>query len=167
VPKMTEPRALLLHELGDILYAEKVLLKALTKMAKEATDDELKSLLQEHLAETHAQVDRLKEAFQNLGQKATAKKCPGIEGIIAEHDRFMAEHDPSDEMRDLFLTGAGARAEHYEIAAYSGLITMARALGERECVDLLALNLAEEKDALKSLETACRRLSKTAAGAAA
>ena len=79
----------------------------------------------------------------------------------------MKENDPSAEICDLFLTGAGARTEHYEIAAYSGLIVMARALGEREVVDLLSESLREEKGALKSLEGASRRLARERAKAAA
>lgn len=167
MPDMSEPRELLLHELGDALYAENLLVKALPKMAKEAHDDELRRHLTEHLEETRGQVDRLKKAFASLGEKPLPEQCPGMEGIIAEHDEFLEENDPSAEVRDLFLTGAGARTEHYEIAAYSGLITMARALGERECADLLGESLREEKEALKSLEKAARRLSKESARAAA
>jgi ferritin-like metal-binding protein YciE len=137
MPQMTEARELFMHELGDILYAENMLVKALPKMAKEASDAELRERLTEHLTETRGQVDRLKRSFTSLGEKPSAEQCPGIEGIIAEHDEFMQENRPSPEICDLFLTGAGARTEHYEIAAYSGLIVMARALGEREVVELL------------------------------
>lgn len=160
MPEMTEARELFMHELGDILYAENMLVKALPKMAKEASDPELRDGFTQHLKETRGQVQRLKEAFAALGEPAKAEQCPGIEGIIEEHDEFMEEEKPSAEVCDLFLTGSGARAEHYEIAAYSGLITMARALGERECVDLLNENLREEKETLRSLEKAARRLSK-------
>jgi ferritin-like metal-binding protein YciE len=167
MPAMTDPRELFMHELGDILYAENMLLKALPKMAKEASDAELRAGFTEHLEETRGQVDRLKKAFESLGEKVKAEQCPGIEGIIEEHDEFMQENAPSPEVRDIFLTGAGARAEHYEIAAYSGLITLARALKERECVELLTENLREEKEALKTLEKAARRLSKEPAKAVA
>lgn len=167
MPQMTDPRELFMHELGDILYAENMLLKALPKMAKEASDDELRAGFTEHLEETRGQVDRLKKAFEALGEKAKAEQCPGIEGIIEEHDEFMEENAPSPEVRDIFLTGSGARAEHYEIAAYSGLITLARALKEREVVELLTENLREEKEALKTLEKAARRLSKEPAKAVA
>jgi ferritin-like metal-binding protein YciE len=167
MPKMNDARELFLHELGDILYAENALVKALPKMAKEATDQDLRSGFQDHLVETRGQVVRLKTAFASIGEKAKAEQCPGIEGILSEHDEFMADNDPSPEICDLFLTGAGARTEHYEIAAYTGLITMARSLGERECADLLRENLREEKEALRSLEAAAKRLSKTTAKAAA
>ena len=119
MPEMTDARELFLHELGDILYAENMLVKTLPKMAEEATDDELRTGFTEHLEQTRAQVDRIKKSFASLGEKASAEQCPGIEGIIEEHDEFMKENDPSAEICDLFLTGAGARTEHYEIAAYS------------------------------------------------
>lgn len=167
MPEMTEARELFMHELGDVLYAENMLVKALPKMANEASDAELRKRLTEHLAETREQVKRLKRSFESLGEKALAEQCPGIEGIIAEHDDFMEENRPSPEICDLFLTGAGARTEHYEIAAYSGLITMARALGEREVVELLGENLREEKEALKAMEKAARRLAKERAKAEA
>ena len=167
MPEMTDTRELFLHELGDMLYAENKLVKALPKMAKEATDDELRAGFTEHLEQTRGQVDRIERSFASLGEKASAEQCPGIEGIIEEHDEFMKENDPSAEICDLFLTVAGARTEHYEIAAYSGLIVMARALGEREVVDLLSESLREEKGALKSLEEASRRLARERAKAAA
>ena len=167
MPEMTDARELFLHELGDMLYAENKLVKALPKMAKEATDGELRAGFTEHLEQTRGQVDRIERSFASLGEKASAEQCPGIEGIIEEHDEFMKENDPSAEICDLFLTGAGARTEHYEIAAYSGLIVMARALGEREVVNLLSESLREEKGALKSLEGASRRLARERAKAAA
>ena len=76
----------------------------------------------------------------------------------------MKENDPSAKMRDAFLTGAAARAEHYEIAAYTGLVNQARALGEREAVGLLQENLRQEKDALKKVETISKRLLKASNG---
>ena len=83
---------------------------------------------------------------------------PGIDGIKTEHDEFIKEEQPSAEVRDLFLTGAGARAEHYEIAAYTGLITMAQSMGETDAVALLQENLKQEKAALEKLEKAATRL---------
>jgi ferritin-like metal-binding protein YciE len=151
-----------LHELGDLLYAEKQLLKALPKLAKEATDDDLRAGFEQHKEQTEGHVTRLEQVFESLGERAKAEKCPGIEGILTEHDEFIAKEDPSPDMRDLFLTGAGARAEHYEIAAYSGLVTIAESLGESRSADLLKENLDEEKDTLKALETAAVRLGKKA-----
>ena len=79
--KMTDPRQLFLHELGDILYAEKLLVKTLPKLAKESTDDELRAGFEKHLEETTQHVENVERAFEALGQKAKAQKRPGIEGI--------------------------------------------------------------------------------------
>jgi ferritin-like metal-binding protein YciE len=106
---MTDPRELLLHELRDIYYAENLLVKALPKMAKEASDSELRQGFEHHLEETKQQVLNLREAFSSLGEAAEGEKCPGIEGIKAEHDQFMGEHETSPEVCDIFLTGAGGR----------------------------------------------------------
>ena len=163
---MSEPRELFLHELGDILYAENVLVKALPKMAKEADDADLSTGFEDHLDETKKHVQVLEQVFETLGEKPKAEKCPGIDGIKKEHDEFFSEHRAAPEVADLFLAGAGARAEHYEIAAYSGLITMARALGEDDAVSLLEQNLEQEKAALSKLETAAERISSESAAAA-
>lgn len=164
---MSDPRELFLHELGDVLYAENVQVKTLATLAKEASDDELRALFEEHLEETRGQVDNVKRVFALIGEKPSAEKCPGIEGITAEHDEFTSEEDPSPPILDVFLTGAGARAEHYEIAAYTGLIATARALKEREAVQVLQENLRQEKEALKKLESAAKRLAKEATAVAA
>jgi ferritin-like metal-binding protein YciE len=156
--KMSDPRELFLHELGDALYAERTLVKTLPKLQKEASDRELALGFKEHLDETQQHVKNVEEAFEKLGEKPTAEKCAGIEGIKQEHDDFVAEESPSHDVLDAFLTGAGARTEHYEIAAYNGLIEMARALGEREAVGLLEENLKEEREALNEAESVAKKL---------
>ena len=112
--------------------------------------------------ETRQQVKNLEQVFAELGEKASGQPCPGIEGIKTEHDEFMAEESPSTEIRDMFLTGSAARVEHYEIAAYSGLIALARGLGETESARLLGENLRQEKDALKAVEAVGKRLARGA-----
>ena len=154
--KMTDPRELFLHELGDILYAETVLVKALPKLAQEASDDELRAGFEAHLEETRQHVKNVEKAFEALGEKAKAEKCPGIEGIKKEHDEFMQEEQPSKDV---------ARTEHYEIAAYTGLVISAKALGEAECAGLLSENLEQEKQALAKLETVAKRLAMAGAPA--
>jgi len=161
---MTEPRELLLHDMGDLLFAEQTLVKALPKLASEATDNELKSGFESHLTETKQHVDNLKAAFEAIGEEPKAERCPGIEGIKKEHDEFMSNEEPSPELCNLFLTGAGTRAEHYEIAAYEGLITLAEGLGETQIMPLLQENLEQEKAALQKLKTAAKRLSRATAG---
>lgn len=161
--EMTELRELFLHELGDVLYAERVLVKALPTLEQEASDSELAEAFKSHRAETEQHVSNIERAFEELGEKAKAEKCPAIDGIKKEHDEFVKDESPSQEILDSFLTGAGARAEHYEIAAYEGLITAAEALDEEKVAELLAANLAEEKEALTKLKTIGRRLARASA----
>lgn len=157
---MTKSRELFLHELGDVLYAERQLVKTLPRLAREATDSELRKGFEKHLKETEAHVENLKQVFSALGERPRGEQCPGIDGIRAEHDQFMKEEQPSPQIRDLFLTGAAARTEHYEIAAYTGLVTMARSLKQPDAVRLLQANLREEKEALKKVEATAKRLGK-------
>jgi ferritin-like metal-binding protein YciE len=155
---MTAPRELLVHELGDVLYAEKLLVKVLQKLEKESGDEELGKVFREHAEETRGQVKNVEAAFKQLGEKPSAERCPGIEGIRQEHDEFVAEERPSPQIRDLFNAGSAARTEHYEIAAYTGIIAMARALKEREVVKLMDANLRQEKEALRKVERIGKRL---------
>lgn len=164
---MTSPEQLFEHELQDLYYAEKTLTKVLPKLAEEASDRELSRAFTSHLKETEKHVANLEKVFRQIGKSPQANPCPGIEGIKKEHDEFVEEHDASAELLDAFLTGAAARTEHYEIAAYSGLVSQARALKQREAVDLLQQNLREEKEALKKVESISKRILKEANGSAA
>ena len=161
--KMNDPRELFLHELGDVLYAEQTLVKTLPKLKEEAADEELAQGFGDHLEETRQHVKNLEKAFEALGEPAKAEKCPGIEGIKKEHDEFVSNESPSQEVLDAFLTGAGARTEHYEIAAYEGLVTMAEAMGEDEVAQLLNENLGQEKQALSNLQRIGKRLAEQGA----
>jgi ferritin-like metal-binding protein YciE len=161
--EMRDPRELFLHELGDVLYVERTLVKSLPKLQEEASDEELALGFEEHLDETKQHVKNVERAFERLGEKPTAEKCPGIDGIKQEHDDFVAKESPSQDVLDSFLTGAGARTEHYEIAAYEGLVTMAKAMGETEVVELLTQNLEQEQTALKKLKTVGKRLAQESA----
>jgi ferritin-like metal-binding protein YciE len=161
--EMRDPRELFLHELGDVLYVERTLVKSLPKLQEEASDEELALGFEEHLDETRQHVKNVERAFERLGEKPTAEKCPGIDGIKQEHDDFVAKESPSQDVLDSFLTGAGARTEHYEIAAYEGLVTMAKAMGETEVVELLTQNLEQEQTALKKLKTVGKRLAQESA----
>jgi ferritin-like metal-binding protein YciE len=164
---MNDPRELFLHELGDVLYAERTLVKTLPKLQEEASDDELAEGFGEHLEETRQHVENLEQAFEAMGEPAKAEKCPGIEGIKKEHDEFVSNESPSPEVLNAFLTGAGARTEHYEIAAYEGLITMAEAMGEAEVARLLNQNLAQEQNALRKIQTIGKRLAQQGAATTA
>lgn len=164
MPRVTLPEQLFEHELQDMYYAEKTLVSVLPKLADEASDRELSRAFKSHLKETEKHVANLEKVFEALGKSPEAHPCAGIEGIKKEHDDFKKENDPSAEMLDAFLTGAAARTEHYEIAAYSGLVSQARALEEREAVSLLQENLRQEKEALRTIETISKRLLKDANG---
>ena len=163
--QMSDPRELFLHELGDVLYAEQTLVKTLPKLQEEASDDELASGFADHLEETRQHVKNVQQAFEQLGEPAKAEKCPGIEGIKKEHDDFVSNESPSPEVLNAFLTGAAARTEHYEIAAYEGLVTMATAMGEDEVASLLSQNLEQEKAALTKVQSIGKRLAEDGAQA--
>jgi ferritin-like metal-binding protein YciE len=148
---MEDPRELFVHELGDILYAERTLVKALPKLAQEASDSTLADAIKKHLGETEQHVANVEKVFELIGEDPKAEKCPGIDGIKKEHDEFVSKEQPSSDVLDMFLTGAAARTEHYEIAAYTGMITMADALGETEASKLLSENLKQEQAALEKV----------------
>jgi ferritin-like metal-binding protein YciE len=160
--QMTTPQQLFEHELQDIYYAERVIVQMLPTLAREATSSKLSRAFEQHLKETRGQIDNLEQVFSEIGKRAQGEQCPGIEGIKREHDVFMREETPASQIRDMFLTGAAARTEHYEIAAYTGLVAKARALGETEAAKLLNENLKQEKDALKKVETIEKDLLKSA-----
>ena len=164
MPQLTTPKELFVHELQDIYYAEQTLTKVLPKLASESTDRELSKAFTHHLAETKEQIENLEQVFENIGKPARGERCPGIEGIKEEHESFMQENSPTPALLDMHLTGAAARAEHYEIAAYTGLIEKARALGERESVKLLQENLRQEKEAAKKVESISKRMLKATNG---
>ena len=164
MPAVTSPEQLFEHELQDMYHAEKTLTRVLPKLAEEASDRELSRAFTSHLKQTEGHVANIEKVFRSIGKTPQATPCPGIEGIKKEHDEFIESSSPSTEMLDAFLTGAAARAEHYEIAAYTGLVSQARALKEREAVELLQKNLKEEKDALKKVETISKRILKEANG---
>ncbi len=164
---MTDPRELFLHELGDILYAERQILKRLPKLAKEAGDDRLRDGFRKHEGETREQVRNLEQAFELLGESVSAEQCPGIDGIIGEHDEFVQEEKPRAGVRDLFLTGSALRVEHYEIAAYTSLVSQAQAMKERDVARLLRENLRQEKAMAREVERLGKELGREVVGSAA
>jgi len=139
-----------LDELRDVYDAEKQLTKALPKMAKAASSEELRTAFEEHLEETRGQIARLEQAFANLNEEPRGKHCEGIAGII-EEGKSILEEDFEDETLDACLIAAGQRAEHYEMAAYGTLIAWARSMEHSEAADLLQETLDEEKAADEKL----------------
>ena len=157
MPDITTPRDLFLHELGDILYVEKKLTgEVLPKLIDEVQDPDFRKGLERHLEQTKGHVTNLEQIFDSMAEKSETEKCLGFEGLKNEHDEMIGEI--SEGLVDMVDTGAVARTEHYEIAAYSGLIEMARALGESEAVGLLEENLKEEREALHEVESVAKKL---------
>jgi ferritin-like metal-binding protein YciE len=138
-------KELYVDELKDIYSAENQLVKALPKMAKAATSDDLRTGFEEHLEQTRGHVQRLEQIFKGLGEKPTGKKCKGMEGLVAEGQEMMDE-DFEDDLMDAALISAAQRVEHYEIAAYGTVRTYAELLGEDQAVTLLEQTLEEEKE---------------------
>jgi ferritin-like metal-binding protein YciE len=143
-------RDLYIDELRDIYSAETQLVKALPKMAKAATSDELRSGFEEHLEQTRGHVSRLEQIFEDLDEKPSGKKCSGMEGLVKEGGE-MIKNEFEGEVKDAGLIGAAQRVEHYEIAAYGTVRAFAELLGDRNAVDLLSQTLEEEKETDKKL----------------
>ncbi|MFD1140154.1 ferritin-like domain-containing protein [Larkinella insperata] len=140
-----ELKELFVDELKDIYWAEKHLTKALTKMAKSATSDQLREAFDTHLAETEKQITRLEQVFEGVGEKASAKKCEAMEGLIKEAEELISDTEDGTLTRDVALISAAQKVEHYEIASYGTLKTLAGVLGYKEAAKLLETTLEEEK----------------------
>ena len=136
-------RKLYIEELKDLYSAEKQILQALPRMAKKASNPQLKAGFEEHLRQTEQQVQRLEQIFETLGKSPRGKKCKGMEGLLEEGKEVLQE-DMDDETRDAALIAAAQRVEHYEIAGYGTVRTYAQLLGEDEAVKLLQQTLDEE-----------------------
>jgi len=129
--------------LKDVYFAEKQILRALPKMAKEATTPELKEAFETHRDETEQQVERLNQIFEAMGRPARGKTCDAILGIIDEAKEFMDEFKGTDAL-DPALIASGQTVEHYEITRYGTLKTWANELGMKEAAQLLDETLREE-----------------------
>jgi len=139
-------RDLYIDELKDLYSAEKQLVKALPKMAKNATNPDLKKAFSDHLAQTEGHVARLEEIFESLESSPRGKKCVGMEGLIEEADEMLQE-DAEEEVLDAGLISKAQHVEHYEMAGYGTVHRWALTLGESEHAELLELTLNEEKEA--------------------
>jgi ferritin-like metal-binding protein YciE len=140
-------KELFIDELKDIYWAEKHLTKALPKMKKGATSEELANAFDEHLAVTEEQIGRLEEVFEMLDMTPRAKKCEAMAGLVEEANSIMEDLPKGTAVRDAGLIIAGQKVEHYEIAAYGSLVQLAKTMGENDIADLLQQTLDEEKEA--------------------
>ena len=150
--KIDSLRSHLVEELADALDAERQLTKALPKMAKAAQSSRLKAAFQSHLKETERHVERVKQALQQLGERASSKTCEGMEGLLEEGETMMNEA-PAGALRDAVMITSAQKVEHYEIASYGTARTYAQLLGERTVARLLEQTLKEEKAADVKLTT--------------
>jgi ferritin-like metal-binding protein YciE len=131
--------------LKDIYWAEKHLTKALPKMKKAATTEELQQAIDHHIDQTKEQIARLEEVFQLMGKKAQAKKCDAMEGLVKEGESIIEETEDGSMTRDVGIIMAAQKVEHYEIATYGGLVQLAITMGNQEVADILSETLEEEK----------------------
>lgn len=137
-------RELLIDSLKDLYWAEQAITEALPTMSENAGSDDLVTALENHLAETETHVTRLEEVFELLGEKAEAKECAAMKGILEEGAEII-KHTASGYVRDAGIIAAGQKVEHYEIASYGTVIAFAKTLGETDAASILALTLNEEK----------------------
>lgn len=137
-------------ELMDLYWAEIAITKAMPKMIKNATSQELVDALTSHLEETGNQVSRLEQVFESIDKKAKTKKCEAMDGIIKEAGELM-ESSEAGAMRDAAIISAGQKVEHYEIASYGTLLQFAETLGLTKAIAPLEATLKEEKAADKKL----------------
>ncbi len=138
-------RELFLDELKDIYWAEKHLTKALPKMKKAATSEELANAFETHLGQTEVQITRLEEVFELIDEKPRAVKCEGMEGLVKEGEKIMDDTPKGSSVRDAGLIISAQKVEHYEIAAYGSLVQLAKTMGFTDVVPLLEQTLEEEK----------------------
>jgi ferritin-like metal-binding protein YciE len=141
---------LFVETLKDLYYVEKKLVKTLPKLAKKASSPELKQAMEDHLEETETHVQRLEQVFEMLNQRASAKTCEALEGLIREADEVTGEIE-DDQTMDAALISSAQTVEHYEIARYGTLACWAAEIGNTDIAELLEQTLEEEKAADEKL----------------
>src|ERR1700686_3179871 len=160
--KMNHLKHLYVEEMKDLYSAESQLVKALPKMAKASTSEDLRAGFEEHLNQTKEHVARLEKIFKALGESPKGKQCKGMEGLIKEGAE-MIEEDPAPEELDAGLISAAQRVEHYEMAGYGCVSAYAKLLGEDQALSLLRQTFEEEKEADKKLTQLSGRINVEAA----
>jgi ferritin-like metal-binding protein YciE len=143
--KLDTLKTLYTNELRDLYNAENQLLKALPKMAKAASSEELRDAFQKHLEQTKSHVERLEEVFEELGEKPRGKTCHAMKGLIEEGSEILHE-DGEESVIDAGIIVAAQKVEHYEIASYGSVRTFAQLLGKERSADLLQTTLDEESE---------------------
>jgi ferritin-like metal-binding protein YciE len=156
---LTTPRELFVHELSDAMSAEQQILKMLPELQSEALNHEVKETLATHEQETRQQVKNIQEVFSQLGERPEETTCYAVKGLAEEH-QALHEEEPSPEILEMANLGGAVKTEHYEMAMYTGLVQMARDLGETNAAQLLQDNLDQEKAMAARVETLARELGK-------
>jgi len=159
--KVDTVEKLLVHELQDIYSAEKQITRALPKIAKAATSEELRAALETHLKETEGQIDRLDKVFETLGKPSNGKMCQGMKGLLEEGSQALEEIDKG-EIRDAAIISAAQRVEHYEMAAYGTVRTLAETIGRQEIAKVLQQTLDEEGNADHKLTQIAQKVNRQA-----
>jgi ferritin-like metal-binding protein YciE len=144
--KLDTLKTLYIDELRDLYNAENQLIKALPKMAKAASSEELQDAFEKHLEQTKTHVERLEEVFEEIGEKPKGKTCKAMKGLIEEGSEILHE-DGEEAVIDAGIIVAAQKVEHYEIAGYGSVRTFAQLLGKDRSADLLQTTLEEESEA--------------------
>jgi len=159
---ITSSREKFVHELADTYDAEHQFLEAMETMHEKASDEKLRTMLEEHMAETRGQIANLEKVFSSIGEQPKRQHCSGAEGMIEEASKAM-EEAATDELRDAFIVGGATKAEHYEMVSYADLIESAELLKLKKAVNLLMENREQEVRTARKLERTSPRIAKLAA----
>lgn len=149
---MQTAHELYIHELTDMLSAERQLVDALAEQAENASNAQLKKAIESHRTQTEKQVERLEACFEEIGEEPEETECKGIKGLIEEYKTFAEEEDPSEDILDHFTCGAAVKVEQYEIKSYESLISLAESMEHDQAVKLLNQSLKEEQATLEKME---------------
>jgi ferritin-like metal-binding protein YciE len=155
---MQTAHELYIHELTDMLSAERMLLEALQEQAEAANNGQLKKAFESHRMQTEKQVERLEKCFEEIDEQPDETESKGMKGLIEEFRTFMQEEDPSPDILDHFACGAAAKVEGYEIKSYESLIELAESMEHNQAVRLLNQSLKEEQSTLEKMEKFGERL---------
>jgi ferritin-like metal-binding protein YciE len=145
-PNNSKLKEFFVDQLQDIYWAEKKLVKTLPKLQVAATTPRLRDAFANHLEQTRTHVSRLESVFNMIGEVADTQKCPAMAGIVDEGEDIMDDTEEGTAQRDVGLIFAAQKAEHYEIATYGGLATLAKTMGFNDAMQVLLQTLNEEKE---------------------
>ena len=158
--KISQPRELLAYKLASMLYVERELADAvLPELLEKIDNPQLRQGIENHLVQTRGQVANVEQAFAILGTEPETEKSNGFDGLTKDHDQLVKKID-SEPLEDVVHAGSAAKTEHFEIAAYEGMIDLAESLGEIEIVHLLEENLDQEREALEQVKQVGKQLSR-------